>query len=134
MYTLAVRADPGGTVGNAPFVFSKTFRTDFKTAGTSPAEGLTLFTAVAGVPFFPTPAASFFCGLRHAVYLSVHRGSNYLLNTRRTCKRLLSFQLFVQPVKIPAAAELHRCGQDFRSIVRVMIKETLFKLRVEVYQ
>ena len=70
MYPLAVRADPGGTVGNAPFIFRKTLWTYFKATGTAPAEGLALFAAVAGVPFFSTPAAWFFLGLSHTITLA----------------------------------------------------------------
>jgi hypothetical protein len=57
----AIRADPGGAVGDTPFIFGKTFRADFKAAGAAPAEWFFLFTAMTGIPLFSTtPAAATF--------------------------------------------------------------------------
>ena len=49
MNPFAVRTDPGRAVADAPFVFGKAFRADFKTTGATPAKGLFLFATVTGV-------------------------------------------------------------------------------------
>ncbi len=62
MDTFTVRAYPGRTVTDSPFVLAKTLRTDFKTTDTAPAKRLFFFTAVAAI-VFPSSAAFSCCVL-----------------------------------------------------------------------
>ncbi len=59
MNPLTIRTNPGRTIGNTPLVLGKAGWTDFKTAGTAPAEGKLLFTAVAGVTLLLSTSSSF---------------------------------------------------------------------------
>jgi len=63
VHPLAVRADPGGAVAHAPFVFLETIRADLKAAAATPAEGFFLFAAVATKLFFPPATTRRFGGL-----------------------------------------------------------------------
>jgi hypothetical protein len=60
MDTFAIRADPGGTVADPPFVFCKTVRANGKTTDTAPAKGEFLFAAMTAVLFLSSlPTSSF---------------------------------------------------------------------------
>ncbi len=71
MNPFTVRADPGWPVADAPFVFGKAFRADFKTAGAAPAKGLFFFAAVAGVAICTTTAAFSWWFVSHVVGIQV---------------------------------------------------------------
>ncbi len=58
MHPFTVRTDPGGAVTDPPFVFLKTFRTDFKAADAAPAKGLFSLAAMAGIAV-SAPSAAF---------------------------------------------------------------------------
>ncbi len=59
MDAFTVRADPGGAVADAPFVFSKTVRADCKTATAAPAEGKFFFAAMTGIIIFSSATTCF---------------------------------------------------------------------------
>ena len=53
-----VRTNPGGSIGNPPFVFGKTAVADLKTAGTAPTERHFLLAAVALKLFIAAPLSA----------------------------------------------------------------------------
>jgi len=55
MHPFAIRADPGGTITDTPFIFSKTLRADLKPTGAAPAKGFFFFAAMTCIPVFSPP-------------------------------------------------------------------------------
>jgi len=65
MDAFTVRADPGGTVADAPFILIKTIRADGKTATAAPAERKFFFAAMTGVIFFSPATTCSLCVIEH---------------------------------------------------------------------
>ncbi len=58
MNALAIRTDPSRAVADAPFIFRKAVRADFKATGATPAKRHFFFATMAGVAVF-APATAF---------------------------------------------------------------------------
>ena len=64
-YAFTIRAYPGRSITDAPFVFFKTFLTDHKPAGTAPTKFLILFAAVTNIFTNLSFSVTSFFRLRH---------------------------------------------------------------------